>query len=202
MEGQVETNRTRDERRGRCFPHKLLSHLSRGLEDESLGTAHIVGERKAAGPRLNAGRPKNKSPRSHRNKGRAASPNRLLELIRFPAEDAPVTELWVGLLACDFRQPSDCRRRFPSSPTRWLSDSSWKAANHSQWRDRTGFSPDFPVMPNRAPKAGIAPPTENCDGAPVRIAEGAKRVKLSNEPPLTWPIDISLPPSLILNGVT
>ena len=100
------------------------------------------------------------SPRSHRNKGRAASCNRLLGLIRSLAEDAPVTALWVGLLARDFRQPSGCQRRFQPSPTPWSSDFRWKAAHHSQWRDRAGFSPDFPVMPNRAPKAGIAPPKE------------------------------------------
>ena len=141
--------------RSRYFPHKALSHLARDRGDGSLQSAYIVRERKAAGQRANAARPKNKSPRSHRNKGRAALRNWLLELIRFPAEDAPVTELWVGLLACDFRQPSDCQRRFQPSPTRWLSDSCWKAAYHSQWRDRAGFSPDFPVMPNRAPKAGV-----------------------------------------------
>lgn len=36
---------------------------------------------------------------------------------------------------------------FPKRPLQWLSE----PARRSQWRDRAGFTPDFPITPERAP---------------------------------------------------
>jgi hypothetical protein len=58
---------------------------------------------------------------------------------------------WVGLLA---RKSANLRSRgrftFPGRQAEWLFEA---ALLHSQWRDRAGFAPDFPVMPSWAPKA-------------------------------------------------
>ena len=54
----------------------------------------------------------------------------------------------IGLLARGFRR-SDLQRLPQPSPT--SSSSGLKGvASHLQWRDRAGFSPDFPVTPFRA----------------------------------------------------
>jgi hypothetical protein len=42
------------------------------------------------------------------------------------------------------------RFTFPGERAEWLIEAT---RLHSQWRDRAGFSPDFPVMPSWAPKA-------------------------------------------------
>ena len=53
----------------------------------------------------------------------------------------------VGLLAGGSQRllkPSSRLPTFPGSSAEWFLG----AASHSQWRDRAGFTPDFPVMPH------------------------------------------------------
>jgi hypothetical protein len=63
---------------------------------------------------------------------------------------------WVGLLA---RKAANTwfagRFTFPGRQAEWLFEA---ALLHSQWRDRAGLAPDFPVMPSWAPKATTSVP--------------------------------------------
>ena len=56
------------------------------------------------------------------------------------------------------------RFTFPGRYAEWLFEAT---RLHSQWRDRAGFTPDFPVMPSWAPKAGRHPNTsaKSLDGS-------------------------------------
>jgi len=60
----------------------------------------------------------------------------------FSAERWP-QNVWVGLLARRGRRLSADRFTFPGRIAEWSS----KRRPLSQWRDRAGFTPDFPVMP-------------------------------------------------------
>jgi hypothetical protein len=46
------------------------------------------------------------------------------------------------------------RFTFPGLAAEWLSK---RSKPHSQWRDRAGFSPDFPFTPFGAPEASSMP---------------------------------------------
>jgi len=61
---------------------------------------------------------------------------------------------WVGLLAWKERIATCLfagRFTFPGGRAEWLSEATHL---HSQWRDRAGFSPDFPFMPSWHPRQG------------------------------------------------
>jgi hypothetical protein len=94
-------------------------------------------------------------------RGRTAGGRRFQCILSVVAESRPRNP-WVGLLARKERIAAGrfaCRFTFPGCSAEWL----FEAANlHSQWRDRAGFTPDFPFMPSWAPKARWDASTTRC----------------------------------------
>jgi hypothetical protein len=70
----------------------------------------------------------------------------------FVAESRPQNP-WVGLLAWKSRIEIRSRFTFPGQRAEWSIEAAFL---HSQWRDRAGFAPVFPVMPSWAPKANAS----------------------------------------------
>ena len=83
------------------------------------------------------------------------------QLIRLLAENMPLSP-WAGLLARGFRRDLNPINADPAFPESEIRVAFLGQAHHSQWRDRSGFSPKFPVGPTtgtqgQSPQAYSAP---------------------------------------------
>ena len=117
-----------------------------------------------------------------------------------PQKDSRFT--WVGLLAWRGQHLTVCRFTFPSNT---LSGCLEATRPHSQWRNRAGLAPDFPVMPVMGTRGEDPYTVARCTGSSCatnaqRFFSGISNVRPGTRAPvvhvcaLTCPFEDNLVP--------
>ena len=110
------------------------------------------------------------------------------QLIRLLAENMPLSP-WAGLLARGFRRDLNPINADPAFPESEIQVAFLGQAHHSQWRDRSGFSPKFPFGPTTGtqgqsaqaystPVPGVKSPLNFQTASPFDVARSGRSVEL------------------------